>query len=109
MKWLKMEGGGVLRADHLFTSMVQKHNSPGVDPALLGERFCEAIDTMQRMGYTEVRIESQVQKGKPLSIYDFGTFGEQLEEKDEVFRWKNGECPVVALTDSGSRYADTLP
>lgn len=108
MKWLKMEGGGALRADRLFTSMIQHHSTPGADSALLGERFCEAVENLTRMEYAEVRLESETKRRKPLSIYDFGAFGNQLVEEDEIFKWKNGECPVIALTDSGSRYADTL-
>jgi hypothetical protein len=107
MKWLKMEGGGVLPVDRLFNSMVSHHQTPDADPSLLGDRFCEAIDTMQRMGYTEVRLESGALKKQP-SIYDFGRFGEQVVRKGKIFRWKKGECPVVALTDSGIRYADSL-
>ena len=109
MKWLKMEGGGCLPADKLFTSMVHHHSSPGADSALLGERFCEAVDNLCRWEYAEVRIESERKKQKPLSIYDFSPFGEQLQEEKNNFKWKKGECPVIALTDSGSRYADTLP
>lgn len=108
MKWLKMEGGGCLSADRLFTSMVNNHSTPGADTALLGERMCDAIENLCRMDYAEVRLETQVKKGKPLSLYDFGTFGEQLKEKKGIFKWKKGECPVIALTDSGARYADSL-
>lgn len=108
MKWLKMEGGGCLSADRLFTTMVHNHSTPGADTSLLGQRLCEAVDNLCRMDYAEVRLESKPSKGKALSLYDFGDFGEQLKQKNNIFKWKKGECPVVALTDSGSRYADGL-
>lgn len=108
MKWLKMEGGGCLSADRLFTTMVHNHSTPDADTNLLGQRLCEAVENLIRMDYAEVRMESKVSKGKALSLYDFGVFGEQLKEKDGIYKWKKGECPVVALTDSGARYADTL-
>lgn len=109
MKWLKMEGGGCLPADRLFTSMVKHHSTPGADSALLGERFCDALDGLTRKEYTEVRLESGAIRKKQLSIYDFGIFSELVKEgKDNTFSWKSGECPMIALTDSGSRYTDNL-
>ena len=108
MKWLKMEGGGCLPADRLFTSMVDHHSTPGAEPALLGERFCEAIENLCRMGYAEVRSAAETKPRKPLSIYDFGAFGKNIVKKGKSFRWKTGVCPEVALSDSGAVYADGL-
>jgi hypothetical protein len=108
MKWLKMEGGGVLSADRLFTTMVQNHQVPDADPALMGERLSEAVDNLVRKEYVEVRLESVARNKKFLSLYDFGPFGKNIQKKGKAFKWKKGECPVVALTDEGTRYADQL-
>jgi len=108
LKWLKMEGGGVLPADRLFAALVQYHSIPDADPALLGERLCEAVDNLVRKEYAEVRLESQAKTKKALSLYDFGAFGKNIEHKAGVWKWKKGECPVVALTDEGTRYVDLM-
>jgi hypothetical protein len=109
MKWLKMEGGGCLRADRLFSSMVRNHTTPGADAALLSERYCEAVENLCRHEYAEVRLEGGQRQKKTLSLYDFGRFSQLMaEEENGDFHWKNGECPMIALTDSGSRYADSL-
>ncbi len=108
MKWLKMEGGGVLRADQLFTTMASNHQIPDADPALLGERLSEAVENLVRKEYAEVRIESIAKNKKFLSLYDFGALGTNVTKKSGVFKWKKGECPVVALTDEGVRYVEML-
>jgi hypothetical protein len=108
MKWLKMEGGGVLAADRLFTTMVENHQVPDSDPSLLGDRLSEAVDNLVRKEYVEVRIESVAKNKKFLSLYDFGQFGKNVQKKGSVFKWKKGECPVVALTDEGVRYVEML-
>ncbi len=108
LKWLKMEGGGVLHADRLFAALVKYHSIPDADPALLGERLCEAVDNLVRKEYAEVRMESQAKNKKALSLYDFGAFGKNIEHKKGIWKWKNGECPVVALTDEGVRYVDSM-
>jgi hypothetical protein len=106
MRWLRTTGGGVLPADKLFTAMVDKHKGGESDASLLADRFCEAVDTLQRMGYCELRLESGSRR--KISIYDFGPFSEQLSHEGTVFCWKAGECPVVALTDVGARYVEQL-
>ena len=108
LKWLRMEGGGVLPADRLFTTMVAHHITPDSDAALLSQRFCEAIDNMQRMGYTELRLESGKNEKRALTIYDFGGFSEKLTKEGSLFCWKSGECPVIALTDTGTRYVERM-
>ncbi len=108
MKWLKMEGGGVLPADKLFVTMAHNHTIPDADPALLGERLCEAVDNLVRKEYAEVRMESVTKNKKMLSLYDFGQFGKNIQRKGGVWKWKKGECPVVALTDEGVRYVEML-
>ncbi|CAN5431481.1 hypothetical protein BH09BAC5_BH09BAC5_10700 [soil metagenome] len=108
LKWLKMEGGGVLSADRLFTTMAQNHQIPDADPSLLGERLSEAVENLVRKEYIEVRIESIAKNKKFLSLYDFGSFGKNVQKKGGVYKWKKGECPVVALTDEGIHYADLL-
>ncbi|CAN5846220.1 hypothetical protein BH11BAC7_BH11BAC7_25000 [soil metagenome] len=108
MKWLKMEGGGVLDADRLFTTMVANHQVPDADPSLMGERLSEAVDNLVRKEYVEVRMESIAKNKKFLSLYDFGLFGKNVQKKGKIFKWKTGECPVVALTDEGLRYVEIL-
>jgi hypothetical protein len=108
MRWLKSEGGGVLQADRLFTTMAQNHQVPDADPALLGERLSEAVDQLVRKDYCEVRVESVAKNKKYLSLYDFGVLGKNVQRKAGIFKWKKGECPVVALTDEGSRYVESL-
>lgn len=108
MKWLRMEGGGVLPADKLFSTMVQNHSTPGADAALLGERLSEAVENLVVKEYAEVRLDSASDNRKRLSLYDFGPFGKNVEKKAGKWKWKKGECPVVALTDEGSKYADGL-
>ena len=108
MKWLRMEGGGVLPADRLFTTMIQNHTTPGADAALLGARLAEAVENLVVKGYAEVRLESQVKSRKPLSLYDFGPFGKNVQQREDRWVWKKGECPVVALTGEGSVYAEGL-
>lgn len=108
MRWLKSEGGGVLAADQLFTTMAKNHQVPDADPALLGERLSEAVDQLVRKEYCEVRIESVAKNKKFLSLYDFGVLGKNVIKKSGSFKWKKGECPVVALTDEGSRYVEML-
>src|ERR1044071_3119909 len=108
MRWLKSEGGGVLQADRLFTTMAQNHQVPDADPALLGERLSEAVDQLVRKEYCEVRLESVAKNKKYLSLYDFGVLGKNVQRKAGIFKWKKGECPVVALTDEGARYVESL-
>ena len=108
LKWLKMEGGGVLAADRLFAALVKYHTIPDADAALLGQRLCEAVDNLVRKDYAEVRLETQVKTQKALSLYDFGPFGKNVQFKGGKWTWKKGECPMVALTDEGSRYVDLM-
>jgi hypothetical protein len=107
MKWLKNEGGGVLPADRLFTTMVENHQVPDADPSLMGERLSEAVDNLVRKEYVEVRLESVAKNKKFQSLYDFGQFGKNVQKKGKAFKWKKGECPVIALTDEGVRYVET--
>jgi hypothetical protein len=108
LKWLKMEGGGVLPADRLFATMVHNHSIPDANPELMGERLSEAVDNLVRKEYVEVRVEGAPKTKKLLSLYDFGQFGKNIQHKGGVWKWKKGECPVVALTDEGVRYVDLM-
>jgi hypothetical protein len=107
LKWLKMEGGGCLRTDQLFGIVVRNAES-GTMYEALGERMYEAVDSLIRMKYTEVRIETGAKKREDLSLYDFGAIVDNTQEDENGFHWKKGECPVVALTDSGTIYSDQL-
>ncbi|HET6992960.1 MAG TPA: hypothetical protein VFJ43_16630, partial [Bacteroidia bacterium] len=104
----KMEGGGVLPADRLFATMLHNHQVPDANPELMGARLSEAVDNLVRKEYAEVRLESVAKNKKWLSLYDFGQFGKNVQYKSGVWKWKKGECPVVALTDEGTRYVELL-
>ncbi|HEU4718406.1 MAG TPA: hypothetical protein VFU15_11255 [Bacteroidia bacterium] len=108
MKWLKMEGGGCLPADRLFTTMVKNHYSPDANEELLSQRMCEAVENLVRMEYAEVRLENRTKDRKLPSLFDFAPLGGHMQSDGEKFSWIKGECPVIALSDAGSRYADTL-
>lgn len=108
MKWLKNEGGGALRADQLFTTLVRNHQTPGTDPSLLAERMYDAVDHLIRQEYLEVRLESERKQKPGLSLYDVGSAGKELKHIGDQFVWQKGECPVVALTDEGLRYSSAI-
>ena len=97
-----------MQADRLFVTMLHNHSIPDADPALIGERLSEAVDNLVRKDYVEVRLESQAKNPKGLSLYDFGAVGKNLTQKAGKWKWKKGECPVVALTDEGTRYVELL-
>ncbi len=108
LKWLKMEGGGVLAADRLFATLVRNHSIPDADPSLLGDRLCEAVDNLVRKEYVEVRLDNVAKNKKMLSLYDFGLFGKNIQYKNAEWKWSVGECPMVALTDEGLSYIESL-
>ncbi|HTL80143.1 MAG TPA: hypothetical protein VL651_00485 [Bacteroidia bacterium] len=108
MYWLKNEGGGCLRADQLFTSMVQNHRSPDADSALLAERMYEAVENLCKMEYAEIRLESDPKSRKKLSLFDLGSPGKNFKGDHKKYHWVGKECPSIALTNGGLNYADTL-
>lgn len=105
LKWIRLEGGGCLPIDRLFTSIFFTQSQANPDPFSLGERVSEAIEQLTRSGLTEVRYERPV-KGKFASLYDFGSLANNLEMNDEDrWEWTGKDLPEVALTDFGSHYA----
>lgn len=103
LKWIRLEGGGCLPADVLFTSLYNTQSHP--EPISLGERMSEAVEQLARAGLVEIRYE-QASKSRFPSLYEFGSLPKNMtEDKDGKWRWKSGDCPEVALTDFGSHYA----
>lgn len=102
LKWIRLEGGGCLSVSRLFTSLYFTQSHP--DPIALGERLSEAVEQLVRTGYAEVRNESSTNSKSP-SLYDFGGLHRNLVLKGDLWVWKSGDCPEVALTDFGSHYA----
>lgn len=104
LRWLRDEGGGVLPLTRIFTN-TQQVQVAYTDVDLLCARLSEAIEQLCRSGHAEVRDDSQPRPKKPLSIYDFGSLSQYLQAEDDgSWRWTKGECPVVALSDSGALY-----
>jgi hypothetical protein len=106
LKWIRLEGGGCLSVDRLFTSLYNTQSHP--DAVSLGERLSEAVEQLSRTGYVELRV-SATPKGQTPSLYDFGGLHRNLVQKDERWHWKQGEVPEIALTDFGSIYASRMP
>lgn len=105
LKWIRLEGGGCLPADRLFTSLYFTQSQSQPDVISLGERTSEAVEQLIRAGLVEVRHE-QPAKSKFLSLYDFGSLARNLEMgDDDKWFWRNGNPPEIALTDFGSHYA----
>ncbi|GAB4135042.1 MAG: hypothetical protein Fur0041_08830 [Bacteroidia bacterium] len=104
LHWLKMEGGGTLPVDRLFTTMYNNHTFPDTHPELLSERLCEAVEQLIRSGYAEVRDE-QIQSSDNISLYDFGLLTSKMLQQDKIWTWKDALCPSVVLTSSGMQYS----
>lgn len=104
MLWLFAEGGGMLPADRLLNTLIQHPNTPYTDHSVTAERLCEAVEQLLLMGYAEVRDDSRPRLRATLSLYDFAPITQYMHQQDNDWKWKNGVCPVVALSDDGYRY-----
>lgn len=105
LKWIRLEGGGCLPVDRLFTSLYFTQAQTQRDEISLGERLSEAVEQLTRSGYVEVRYENS-SKSKFPSLYEFGGISNNMElSGDDKWVWKSGEAPEIALTDFGSHYA----
>jgi hypothetical protein len=104
MQWLRSEGGGSLPVPVLFASALRHYPVPYTDSSQVAAKLCEAVEQLQRMGYTEVRDESRRRTTKAISLYDYAPIEERLEEINDVWIWNAPPSPVVALSDEGSFY-----
>jgi hypothetical protein len=104
LKWIRLEGGGCLPVDRLFTSLYQTHSQTHKDVDSLSERTGEAIEQLARSGYVEIRSDL-LAKSKFPSLYDLGGILRNLNEVGDTWVWKSGSPPEIALTDFGSHYA----
>ena len=108
LKWIRLEGGGCLPVDRLYTSLYFTQSDSHPDVISLSERMCEAVEQLARSGYVEVRYEN-MPSGRMPSLYDLGSLYRNIEmSDDEKWHWKEGNVPEVALTDFGSHYASRM-
>jgi hypothetical protein len=102
LKWIRLEGGGCLPVNVLFTSLYNTQTYP--DPVAMAERMAEAVEQLVRAGLVELRFDPP-SKSKFPSLYDMGGLHKNLKEgKEGKWLWKSGNVPEVALTDFGNHY-----